>query len=219
MNRGISSLISFRLQFVGFFVIYIVVFTVDSATIPYKSAQIICCLIPPIGLQIGAGAFLKSYGGIDISAICGILFADIFIYTALAWYFSQVWWSKVGVPKPWYFPLLSSYWFPKKASPGETELHPITLEDAAPTIPTEKVNERLLGAPTVVVNKLRKTFGQQVSVNDLSFSMYENQIFALLGHNGAGKVSLSPDERASLLCTDPALSCCDRPPRSACLPV
>ena len=69
----------------------------------------------------------------------------------------------------------------------------LTVEEdglgGAKTIPMEKVNESLLGAPTVVVNKLRKTFGPQVSVNDLSFSMYENQIFALLGHNGAGKVS------------------------------
>jgi ABC-2 type transport system ATP-binding protein len=52
----------------------------------------------------------------------------------------------------------------------------------------EVVNEKLLGSPTVEVSKLRKTFGSQVSVNDLSFKMYENQIFALLGHNGAGKV-------------------------------
>ena len=57
----------------GFFVIYIVVFTVDTATIPYKAAQIICCLIPPIALQIGSGAFLKSYDGISIGTICGIM--------------------------------------------------------------------------------------------------------------------------------------------------
>jgi hypothetical protein len=54
-------------------VIYIVVFTVDTATIPYKSAQIICCFIPPIALQIGSGAFLKSYDGISIGTICGIM--------------------------------------------------------------------------------------------------------------------------------------------------
>jgi hypothetical protein len=30
-------------------------------------------------------------------------FADIFIYSFLAWYFSQVWPSAVGVPKPFYF--------------------------------------------------------------------------------------------------------------------
>ena len=58
----------------------------------------------------------------------------------------------------------------------------------AEAIPTEVVNEAILGSPTVIVNSLRKTFGGQVAVNDLSFKMYENQIFALLGHNGAGKV-------------------------------
>jgi ABC-type multidrug transport system ATPase subunit len=46
----------------------------------------------------------------------------------------------------------------------------------------------VLGAPTVIVNNLRKTFSGQVAVDDLSFNMYQNQIFALLGHNGAGKV-------------------------------
>jgi ABC-type multidrug transport system ATPase subunit len=32
-------------------------------------------------------------------------------------------------------------------------------------------------------------------VDHLSFDMYENQIFALLGHNGAGKVSLERREK------------------------
>ena len=66
-------------------------------------------------------------------------------------------------------------------------------------IPCEEANEALLGPPAVVVNKLRKTFGPQVSVNDLSFKMYENQIFALLGHNGAGKVQFTS---VSLVCVD-----------------
>jgi ABC-type multidrug transport system fused ATPase/permease subunit len=188
----------------AFFVIYIVVFTAGTVSIPYKHAQIICCFFPPLALQIGCGAFLKSYHGIDISLICGIMAADIVIYTLLAWYFSQVWPSKVGVHKPFYFPLSPSYWFPKQRTrmngptagyertgshdSNEGKEMDVTLEDGAP-IPTEKVNESLTGPPTVVVHKLRKTFGQQVSVNDLSFNMYENQIFALLGHNGAGKVA------------------------------
>lgn len=37
------------------------------------------------------------------------------------------------------------------------------------------------------MQNLRKTFGSFTAVNDLSLKMYENQIFALLGHNGAGK--------------------------------
>jgi ATPase subunit of ABC transporter with duplicated ATPase domains len=55
-------------------------------------------------------------------------------------------------------------------------------------IPCERVNETLLGAPTVAVSHLKKTYGATTVVNELTFNMYENQIFALLGHNGAGKV-------------------------------
>eukprot|EP01032_Pedospumella_encystans_P032039 gene32039-36170_t len=57
----------------GFFIIYIVVFTVDTATISLKAAETLCCFIPPIALQIGAGSFLKSHDGITISEVSGIL--------------------------------------------------------------------------------------------------------------------------------------------------
>jgi ABC-type multidrug transport system fused ATPase/permease subunit len=129
--------------------------------------------------------------------------ADIFIYSFLAWYFSQVWPSKVGVPKPFYFLLLPGYWFPKAdmtvSHPAQTLnaglMSPegqLGIEDGVTNggIPTEAVNENLLGEPTVVIKGLRKGYNGVLAVNDLSFNMYENQIFALLGHNGAGKVCL-----------------------------
>lgn len=184
----------------GFYVVYVVVFTADAGNISVQTAQTLCCFFPPMALQIGSGAFLKSYDGLSISTICGIMVADIFIYCALAWYFSQVWPSKVGVPKPFYFPLQPSYWFPSahtKNVATDTVQSP-TIEGTeqgmacgvGTAIPTEEANETLVGLPTVVVNKLRKTFGGvQVAVDDLSFKMYENQIFALLGHNGAGKTT------------------------------
>jgi hypothetical protein len=43
--------------------------------------------------------------------------------------------------------------------------------------------------PSVRVSNLRKTFSGCIAVNHLSIDLYENQIFALLGHNGAGKVN------------------------------
>lgn len=185
----------------GFYVLYVVLFPVNSITISLSSAQIICCLFPPLALQIGCGAFLKSYNGIDISTICMIMFFDIFIYSLLAWYFSQVWPSKVGVPKPWYFLFKKNYWFPTKFDGYEDTKSEIQLSVSHQTtvnveegqsgenIPEEKVNESVLGHPTVIVNKLRKSFGTQNVVNDLSFKMYPDQIFALLGHNGAGKTT------------------------------
>jgi ABC-2 type transport system ATP-binding protein len=43
--------------------------------------------------------------------------------------------------------------------------------------------------PTVVVSKLRKTFGETVAVNDVSFEVEAGEIFGLLGPNGAGKTT------------------------------
>jgi ABC-type multidrug transport system fused ATPase/permease subunit len=119
----------------------------------------------------------------------------------LAWYFGQVWPSDVGVAKPFYFLFMPSYWFPTPNTVSTEEVYSGiqladtsarsagNLEKGSQSIPEEPVNEKLAGAPTVILDRLKKTFGTQVAVNNLSFKMYENQIFALLGHNGAGKVS------------------------------
>jgi hypothetical protein len=62
-----------RRIFSGFYVLYVVVFVAGSLTIPLHDAEVICCLFPPLALQIGSGAFLNSYSGIGVSNICGIM--------------------------------------------------------------------------------------------------------------------------------------------------
>src|SRR5580704_3196158 len=42
----------------------------------------------------------------------------------------------------------------------------------------------------IEVDHLVKKFGDLVAVNDISFSVAENEIFGLLGPNGAGKTTL-----------------------------
>eukprot|EP01031_Cornospumella_fuschlensis_P030350 gene30350-36672_t len=159
----------------GFYVIYLVIFIGDENTISYSSAQIIAAFIPPMALQ-------------------------------LAWYFSQVWPSALGVRKAWYFVFLPSFWLGGKKSKARVETrNGIEIganhandrigtcrsynDEAGSTIPVEPANESILGKPTVIVRNLCKSFGAQMAVDRLSFDMYENQIFALLGHNGAGKTS------------------------------
>jgi ABC-type multidrug transport system fused ATPase/permease subunit len=43
--------------------------------------------------------------------------------------------------------------------------------------------------PTVRISGLRKTYDQNMVVKNIALSLYENSVFALLGHKGAGKVS------------------------------
>ncbi|HUX88817.1 MAG TPA: ATP-binding cassette domain-containing protein, partial [Chloroflexota bacterium] len=44
--------------------------------------------------------------------------------------------------------------------------------------------------PQVIeVSHLRKTFGKTVAVDDVSFSVYEDEIVGILGPNGAGKTT------------------------------
>ena len=41
--------------------------------------------------------------------------------------------------------------------------------------------------PCIRVRNLTKTFGGRTAVDNLSFAVEKGQVFALLGHNGAGK--------------------------------
>ena len=41
----------------------------------------------------------------------------------------------------------------------------------------------------IEVSHLRKVYGATVAVDDISFEVYEGEIFGLLGPNGAGKTT------------------------------
>jgi len=43
--------------------------------------------------------------------------------------------------------------------------------------------------PAVEITHLRKTYGELVAVDDISFSVAEGEIFGILGPNGAGKTT------------------------------
>ena len=40
-----------------------------------------------------------------------------------------------------------------------------------------------------MIEKLVKTFGKKKAVNNLSLTLFKNEILVLLGHNGAGKTT------------------------------
>lgn len=45
-------------------------------------------------------------------------------------------------------------------------------------------------APILTVNGITKSFGGLVAIDDVSFELYEEEIFGLIGPNGAGKTTL-----------------------------
>ena len=48
----------------------------------------------------------------------------------------------------------------------------------------------------IQVNNLIKKYGDFTAVNDISFEVYENEIFGLLGPNGAGKTTTLEDRKS-----------------------
>src|SRR6202022_2313499 len=43
--------------------------------------------------------------------------------------------------------------------------------------------------PVIQVSRVRKTYGSTVAVDEVSFEVYDGEIFGLIGPNGAGKTT------------------------------
>ncbi|XP_070203248.1 phospholipid-transporting ATPase ABCA3-like [Littorina saxatilis] len=113
-----------------------------------------------------------------------MLLVDTGIHLLVTWYLDNVTPGHFGLPKPFYFFLTRAHWCGHADSSGAR--HP-GMED----VERKYFESDPVGlAVGVNIVHLRKEFGQQVAVRDLSLKMYEGQITVLLGHNGAGKTSI-----------------------------
>ena len=165
---------------IGFYVVYVACYNdlMDS-----KDLQRFLCLFPPLAFQLACGSFNSSYDGISLANINGISFANIFLYSVLAWYFAQVWPNEFGVQQPFYFIFLKSYWFPPKIYKSDLQVTNDTEVEATWGNRSSKasMDEIHFGSPTVCLRNLLKKFGEQVAVSNLSFDMYENLQPGVLG--------------------------------------
>ncbi|GAQ79509.1 ABC transporter A family [Klebsormidium nitens] len=171
--------------------------------------------------------------GINFGVCLLMMLLDGLLYCGLGWYADKVLPREHGVARPWYFPLLRSYWAPvrplpepmrpgrfSRAAGGSADLEAGLLrqrsvesveqwesgfssDSGMSDVGRGEAREEPRGegfeavgrtlrrqekeARCVVVSGLRKDFGGAVAVAGVDLVLYEGQITALLGHNGAGK--------------------------------
>jgi hypothetical protein len=136
---------------------------------------------------------------------------SFFFFAILGLYLENVLPSAVGVRKPFYFPFTREFWCSGKVKHRDEEgkeykearsskiansneedseaekiqIHADYFED----IP-EYLRRKEEDNGFIKIKGLEKKFGEKFyAINGLNGEMYEDQIFALLGHNGAGKTT------------------------------
>uniref|UniRef100_A0A8C4Y819 P-type phospholipid transporter n=1 Tax=Gopherus evgoodei TaxID=1825980 RepID=A0A8C4Y819_9SAUR len=116
-----------------------------------------------------------------------LLLLDACLYGLATWYIEAVFPGQYGIPKPWNFPFLKSYWFGESSSDGCHPFPTDSLSSAEVLVEEPPAHLR----PGVSIRNLVKIYrsSSKVAVNGLSLSFYEGQITSFLGHNGAGKTT------------------------------
>uniref|UniRef100_A0A8C1CHW8 ATP-binding cassette, sub-family A (ABC1), member 3b n=1 Tax=Cyprinus carpio carpio TaxID=630221 RepID=A0A8C1CHW8_CYPCA len=170
--------------------------------------KVSACLISNVAMAMGAqliGMFESKGTGIQwhnlfepvtvdddfsLAQVLGLLLLDSALYALVAWYMEAVFPGEYGVPRPWYFFILPSYWCssPRVALLKEKEEE----EEAEKVSKGEFIEKEPAGLVSgVKIKHLAKVFkvGNKTkeAVRDLTLNMFEGQITVLLGHNGAGK--------------------------------
>lgn len=120
--------------------------------------------------------------------ICLIISSVIHILITV--YIEMVFPGEVGIPKPWYFPISPCLKLIRKNDDSkhfDNLRYSIGSFDAKNNQNKEFFEEEPINLqPTIKIQNLTKYFGSSIAVNNINLNMYQDQIFVLCGHNGAG---------------------------------
>ncbi|CAG5090419.1 Oidioi.mRNA.OKI2018_I69.PAR.g12593.t1.cds [Oikopleura dioica] len=168
-------------------------------------AKIMASILPPVAMALGLetvgnweiageGATFKNFftplsstNPLNLGTQMCILLFDTLLFFLLGLYVDTIRPGQWGIPKPWNFFCLPSYWRPSKknqvtAEEAESE-NP--LEQKLPAGTSKESGFRLRNLVKEFEDKGKdKPFR---AVDNLSIDAYENEITVLLGPNGAGK--------------------------------
>jgi ATP-binding cassette subfamily A (ABC1) protein 3 len=135
----------------------------------------------------------ESPSGYTFSNAIQSLFVDIILWSVVGWYLNRVITPDFGQALPWYFPFTKSYWIcggsgaPTPAAEGETNFDETDEQANGEVLPIEGVSDALRAqtGSNIIMRGLGKIFGDKTAVENLNLTMYNGQVTALLGHNGA----------------------------------
>ncbi|KAM4697953.1 phospholipid-transporting ATPase ABCA3 [Rhinophrynus dorsalis] len=174
------------------------------------SEKLSSCLLSNVGMAMGAqliGMFEGKGTGaqwsnlftpvsvddnFSMAQVLQMLLFDSVLYSLIGWYVESVMPGDYGVPQPWYFCFMPSYWCgtARLAECLEKEED----EDPEKALKGEYLEEEPSDlAPGIRIKHLSKMYHvngkNRAAVRNLTLNMYEGQITVLLGHNGAGKTT------------------------------
>jgi len=153
--------------------------------------------------------------GMTYNRVMGYFVLDFILYVLAALYLAEVLPSEWGTQRRWNFVCTPAFWQGRTADKragsagvGEEELSPRARARVAKGLgasvgvlaagrdPSKFQSTPMADADAgVQIRRLRKEFtvagSTQVAVNDLTVDMRAGEVFALLGHNGAGKTTMS----------------------------
>ncbi|KAM9583968.1 phospholipid-transporting ATPase ABCA3-like [Trichechus inunguis] len=193
-----------------YFVSYLPYFVISPhyVGVPFRG-KLFSCLLSNVAMTFGINLLIKlesievgvqwrnlkkSFSLIDDFAfghVMVMLLVDAFLYTIVIWYMEAVFPGDYGVPHPWYFFGKSSYWDEHTQSILTRRKKHLGVKKHDDEF-FEPEPENLVAS--VQIKNLSKVFKvgntYKEAVRDLTLNLYEGQITALLGHNGAGKTTI-----------------------------
>ncbi|XP_053988069.1 cholesterol transporter ABCA5-like isoform X3 [Hylaeus volcanicus] len=190
---------------------FIQVFVKDSSSISFW----VVSLLSPTGVALamdkalvldlqGEGVNfdnLWSGPGIPFGGSLIMMTLDIFLYACLAYYFDSVIPSEYGIKRSPWFCFTPRFWFQRKAPRSYLQV-PSSNGESNSFIPGEETNRdiepvvrEMKGREAIRIVGLYKSYHkcrkpEIKAVDGINLTIYEGQITAILGHNGAGKTSL-----------------------------
>jgi len=175
-------------------------------------AKNLACISAPAAFGIGAGiiatyeesgvgvTWANSYSTPNELSIpfIHVIYAFIFdtlLYMFLGYYLDNVLPQEYGLKKPWYFLFTLRFWSGKSTHEIMNSPLDVPLLESSDSYlvedPSADLRQLESEGRCAKLQGLRKVFesssGPKVAVDHLDLTMYEGQIFVLLGENGAGK--------------------------------